>query len=154
MNETTATTTKNFDQNTEINKVHQLLAKNIDDFKYLVLCNMRLKENSNPSSDILHLDVNRISDLQQIPTENLEAWVNKEGAPKSAKKEEPPQKVKSKNRRTVIDMVEQWLMNEAKKDLFAEMDAKYGGPQELSSDNIRELGQNLISLADKLDKMK
>jgi hypothetical protein len=55
---------------------------------------------------------------------------------------------------TFMDRIEQWLMNEAKKDLFAEMDSKYGGPEGLSSEYIRELGTNLISLADKLEKIQ
>jgi len=165
--------TQNLDQTAEIKKVHQLLAKNIDDFKYLVLCNMRLEEKSKPSDDILHLDVNRISDFEVKPTETLEEWVNRDLASQPVKKEVTPvvnekpgepleqwvarQRVRpkrNKTSRTIIDIVEQWLINEAKKDLFAEIDALNGGPEKLSSEHIRELGMNLIALADKLDKMK
>lgn len=144
-------TTQNADQHVEIKKVRQLLAKNIDDFKYLVLCNMRLEENSRPSTETLRLDVNRISGFEEKPTENLEEWVNKEFASKGVAKIKPKN---TKSSVTIIDFVEQWLMNEAKKDLFAQMDAIYGGPEGLSSEYIRALGTNLISLADKLDRMK
>ena len=139
---------QNIIEGDEIKKVRQLLAKNIDDFKYLILCNMRLEGQIKPSSQPLRLDMNRISELQQKfddSGETLEQWV--------AKQKIRPKKSKSSSQ-TVIDMVEQWLMNEAKKDLFAEMDAVYGGPEELSSEYVRQLGLNLISLADKLDRMK
>lgn len=166
-------TTKNSDHNLEIEKVRKLLSQNIDEFKYLALSNMRLGENSKSSKETLRLDVNRISDFEQNKTESLEEWVGREFAPKTDKKPGSAftydvagetlehwvkrQKVQPKNkntRPTIIDNIEQWLMNEAKKDLFAEMDAKFGSPEGFSSDYIRDLGQSLISLADKLDKMK
>jgi len=156
----------------EIRKVHQLLAKNIDDLKYLALCNMRLDEDKRPSKDYVQLDVNRITDIQMMPTENLEEWVGRELAGKTVKQESSTfahqlpgetleqwvarqkiKQVKIKPSRTILDMAEQWLMNEAKKDLFAEIDAIQSGPEGLSSTYIRELGMNLITLADKLDRI-
>jgi len=142
-------------QSTEIGKTYQMLSKHIDDFKYLVLYNMRLEEKNDAAKELLHLDVNRISNFQDNPKtrsssgsdssgETLEQWVSK-------------QKIKTKKTPvtpTVLDHLEQWLMNEAKKDLFAEIDAVYGGTNGLNSDYIREIGTNLISLADKLDAMK
>ena len=167
-------TQNDVDQSIELKKVRQLLAKNIDDFKYLALFNMRLEEKSRPSTEALHLDINRISDYQEKSSESLEDWVSKELAPKTDKKQESsftdyrsgetleqwvarqklkPKVIKKKNS-TIIDKIEQWLMNEAKKDLFAEIDAISNNGEGLSSENIRELGLNLISLADKLDRMK
>jgi len=166
-------TSQKLDQSAELKKVHELLAKNIDDFKYLVLCNMRLEEDNKPSEETLRLDVNRISDFQVKPTESLEEWVKTEFAPKTTKNEgstfsyakpgetleqwvsrQSVKPMKAKRRLTIIDHIEQWLMNEAKKDMFAEVDGICKNPEGLSSEYIRELGMNLLSLADKLDKMK
>jgi len=152
----------------EIEKVRSLLAKNIDDFKHLVLFNMRLEEKSKSlnqeikSNTVpLRADINRLTDFDQkqaaiervranstfeVPGETLEQWVARQGKLKS----EP----KIKTTKTVIDFVEEWLMNEAKKDIFADMDAKFGGTEELSSDYIRDLGATLIALADKIDRLK
>ena len=143
------------DQSADVKKTYQTLSKHIDDFKYLVLYNMRLEESLNPSKDTVHLDVNRISEFQETPKsrasskadfsgETLEQWVSRQKI-KTRKTPETP---------TVLDHLERWLMNEAKKDLFAEIDAVYGGTNGLSADYIREIGMNLVSLADKLDKMK
>jgi len=167
-------TSTNADQNTELKKVHQLLAKNIDDLKYLVLCNMHLEEKTRAMSGAPRLEVNRISDFEQESAESLEEWVNREFAPKAEKKERAPfkynehaetleewvaksQKIQPKSvkpSQSVLDRIEQWLMNEAKKDLFAQLDTINNGPEGLSSEYVRELGMNLISLADKLDSLK
>ena len=152
--------TQNADHQAEIEKVRELLARNIDDFKYLVLSNTRLEEKFSSPTEPLRLDVNRISGFEIQRTENLEEWVNKKTVAKSTESLEQwvgKQKVKSKKNNTsgtIIDKIERWLMNEAKKDLFAEMDAKYGGPEGLSSQYVREIGMNLIALADKLDRLK
>jgi len=175
-------TTQNLDHGEELKKVHELLSKNIDDFKYLVLCNMRLDQNDkslNESnripSEALRLDMNRVSDFQQMPTESLEDWVAREFSPKPAKEESSltydvpgesleewvaKQSVKPKTIKiarksvTFVDKIEQWLMDEAKKDLFAEIDGIYASPEGLSPEYIRELGFNLLSLANKLEKLK
>ena len=144
---------QNIDQEAGINKIQQLLTQNLDNFKYLVLCNRQLEEKTRPSKEPLRLDSNRISEFQQETTESLEEWVNREFAPKPAKNERIKPK-KTQSSRTIIDAIEQWLMEEAKKDLFAQMDVSNGSVDGLSSEYIRELGLNLISLADKLDKMK
>jgi len=176
----------------EIEKVRSLLAKNIDDFKHLVLFNMRLEEKSKSlnqeikSNTVpLRADINRLTDFDQKTTESLEDWVAREFAHQNVAKKDPKQaaiervranstfevpgetleqwvarqgKLKSepkiKTTKTVIDFVEEWLMNEAKKDIFADMDAKFGGTEELSSDYIRDLGATLIALADKIDRLK
>lgn len=166
-------TARDLDQNLELKKVRKLLAKNIDDFKYLVLCNMRLEKNNTPSDQPLHLDINRTSAYQDETTESLEDWVNREFTPKPVQKEKSffkedisgetleqwvaRQKIRSNktnSSKTIIDHIELWLMNEAKKDLFKEMDKIYGGPEGLSSGYIRELGLNLITLANKLEEIK
>jgi hypothetical protein len=162
----------------EIKKVRQLLAKNIDDFKYLVLSNMHLEEKYKTSNTPLRLNANRFSDFKTDSSENLEEWVAREFAPKTSAKPQAQDKISftseipgetleqwvarqgkgvgtpKYSNKTVIDRLERWLMNEAKKDIFAEMESQLHGPEELSSQHVRELGNTLIALADKLDRIK
>lgn len=162
----------------EIKKVRQLLAKNIDDFKYLVLSNMFLEEKHKPADAPLRLNANRITDFKSDSTESLEEWVAKEFAPKTTAKPETRRTTMlapdvagesleqwvdrqgkgviadKYSNKTIIDKLEKWLMNEAKKDIFAEMEAQLHGPEELSSQHVRELGNTLIALADKLERIK
>ncbi len=133
----------------EISRVRQLLNKNIDDFKYQVLSSM--------------------PEPRQKETENLEEWVAREFAPRSRNRVVEPsddvpgetleewvsrQRIKPKatqSRRTFLDIIEQWIINEVKKDLFAGIDVKHTDASKLSSYELRDLGRKLIALADKVE---
>jgi hypothetical protein len=126
----------------EIKKARETWGENINSFKSMVL-KVSAHAKTKPSNDPLRLNVNRISDFQtEVPGETLEQWV--------ARQKTIPKK-KAKPSRSIMDRIEQWLINEAIKDLFKELNKIYDETANLSSESIRELGVHLISLADKMD---
>ncbi len=112
----------------ELERILLLLNKNLEVFKYLVLKNANSKEN------------NRIQYLQaeEKANETIEEWVSNQEI-----------KIK-KSRRTLVDIVEQWVENEVQRDMLRSLDAKYAHT-EVSTKNLRELGVKLIAFADQLE---
>jgi len=151
----------------EAEKVCQLLAKNIDDFKFLVLSSMKQQEEeSSRLSESFHSGVNRIAESE--PKETLEEWVAREFEAKSPRRSpemeipgetleewvfrQPVKSFSSKDRRSLLGKVEQWIEDEIKNDWIKMIDAQYGTPEGLSSSYVRDLGKRLIALADKLEQ--